>query len=108
MKTLPLIALFAALAATPAFGQSHAGTHDTHAAAPAPKTAEGVGVVKAVNTKAGKLTLHHGPVRALGWPAMTMDFKAAPQILEGVKPGQKVKFTVVDGEEPEITALSRQ
>jgi Cu(I)/Ag(I) efflux system protein CusF len=47
-------------------------------------------------------------VAALGWPAMTMDFKAAPDVLKGAKAGQKVKFTVVDGETPEVTALSPQ
>jgi Cu/Ag efflux protein CusF len=39
---------------------------------------------------------------------MTMDFKAQPQLLEGVKSGQKVKFTAVDGKTPEITAISPQ
>jgi Cu(I)/Ag(I) efflux system protein CusF len=107
VKKLPLLLALAAFGASPAFAQSHEG-HDAHAAAPAAKTGSGTGVIKAVDTKAGKLTLHHGPVAALGWPAMTMDFKAAPDVLKGAKAGQKVKFTAVDGETPEITALSPQ
>ena len=107
MKTLALAAALALLAAPAAFAQDHAG-HEGHAAAPAAKTGEGLGQVKAVDATAGKITLHHGPVPALGWPAMTMEFKAAPALLQGVKPGQKVKFTVADGETPEVVALSPQ
>jgi Cu(I)/Ag(I) efflux system protein CusF len=109
-----LIAAAALLAATPALAQ-HAESHASPpaaAAAPATadaaKTGQGVGVVKAVDAKAGKVTLHHGPVAALGWPAMTMTFKAAPQILQGVKSGQKVSFTAADADEPEITAITPQ
>jgi Cu(I)/Ag(I) efflux system protein CusF len=108
VKKLPLILALAVFGASPAFAQSH-DAHPAHAAAPAAaKTGSGTGVIKAVDAKAGKLTLHHGPVAALGWPAMTMDFKAAPDVLKGAKAGQKVKFTVVDGETPEVTALSPQ
>jgi Cu(I)/Ag(I) efflux system protein CusF len=109
VKKLPLLLALAAFGASPALAQSHEG-HDAHAAAPAPaaKSGSGTGVIKAVDAKAGKLTLHHGPVAALGWPAMTMDFKAAPDVLKGAKVGQKVKFTAVDGETPEVTALSPQ
>jgi Cu(I)/Ag(I) efflux system protein CusF len=109
MKVL-IAAAIAALAAPPALAQ-HAGHHASAPAvqaapAPAAKTGSGVGVVKSVDAKGGKVTLHHGPVSALGWPAMTMTFKAAPQVLQGVKSGQKVGFTVTDGEEPEITAIT--
>jgi Cu(I)/Ag(I) efflux system protein CusF len=107
VKKLPLLLALAAFGASPALAQSHEG-HGAHAAAPAAKTGSGTGVIKAVDAKAGKLTLRHGPLPALGWPAMTMDFKAAPDVLKGAKAGQKVKFTVVDGETPEITALSPQ
>jgi Cu(I)/Ag(I) efflux system protein CusF len=107
VNKLYLIAALAAFAASPALAQ-HAG-HEGHAAAPAAaKTGQGSGVVKKIDAKAGQVTLHHGPLPALGWPAMTMDFKAQPQLLEGVKSGQKVKFTAVDGKTPEITAISPQ
>ena len=107
MNKLHLIAAIATFAASPALAQ-HDG-HEGHMAAPAAaKSGQGTGVVKSIDAKAGKLTLHHGPVAALGWPAMTMEFKAAPQLLQGVKTGQKVKFTAVDGETPEVTAISPQ
>jgi Cu(I)/Ag(I) efflux system protein CusF len=58
------------------------------------RTAEGVGEVKSVDARASKVTLHHGPIAALGWPAMTMTFNADPEVLKAAKPGQKVRFTL--------------
>ena len=105
---LQILAAVATLAATPALAQSGnmAGMHVAAPAAAAPKTGQGSGKVTSVDAKAGKITLHHGPVAALGWPAMTMTFKAAPQLLQGIKAGQTVTFTAVDGEAPEITAIA--
>ncbi len=45
-------------------------------AAPAAKHGQGKGVIKAIDSKAGTLTIQHGPIAAVGWPAMTMTFKA--------------------------------
>ena len=42
------------------------------------------------------------------WPAMTMTFSAKPQILEGVKVGDKVSFDAsIQGNAGEVTAISR-
>jgi Cu/Ag efflux protein CusF len=38
-------------------------------------------VVKEVDADQGKVTLSHGPVKSLGWPAMTMDFKVKDKAL---------------------------
>jgi Cu(I)/Ag(I) efflux system protein CusF len=96
-------AFFAAaalLAAAPAVGSAqtppspdaHAGHHaDADASS---NTAEATGQIKSVDTKAGTITIHHGPIAALGWPAMTMTFKAAPAALQAAKAGQTVKFTL--------------
>ncbi|MFM5465027.1 copper-binding protein [Aeromonas simiae] len=41
-----------------------------------------------------KVTLKHGPLKALGMPGMTMTFEAAdPAELTGLKVGDKVHFT---------------
>ena len=65
-----------------------AETHESKAA-----DVQGVGVVKAVDTAKGTITLQHEPIAAIGWPAMTMPFKvAAPELLRGVKVGSKVQF----------------
>ena len=52
------------------------------------------GQVKAIDMKNGKVTIHHGPIPSLGWPAMTMTFPANPELLKAVKVGQNVKFTL--------------
>jgi Cu(I)/Ag(I) efflux system protein CusF len=69
--------------------------------------ADGEGVVTAIDAKAGAVTLHHGPIAALGWPAMTMPFKAAPpSILNGIKVGQKVTFKLMQmGGSSTVTAI---
>lgn len=50
------------------------------------------GTVKAVDAAAGKITIAHGPVEALQWPAMTMAFKATPEQIASVQAGQEVRF----------------
>lgn len=52
--------------------------------------AEATGRVEQV-TKDG-VTLSHGPVPAIGWPAMTMAFRADPMLLRGLKAGDQVRF----------------
>lgn len=39
------------------------------------------GVVKQVDPKAGTVTLAHGPIKSLSWPAMTMGFKVKDKTL---------------------------
>ena len=69
------------------------------------KTVEGSGVVQGVNEKAGTITLHHGPIAALKWPAMTMTFKASPEVLKAGKPGQKVRFSLDTAADNKVIAL---
>jgi Cu(I)/Ag(I) efflux system membrane fusion protein len=113
-------------AAIGGFGHSgHGGTSpagastapSTTAAAPAPgaaSTASGAiasasnskpavvghraeGTVKALDTKAGTLSIAHGPVETLKWPAMTMDFKVANDaLLSGLQPGTGIAFEFVE------------
>lgn len=56
------------------------------------KMASATGTVEAVDATAGKITIAHGPVEALQWPAMTMAFKATPEQAASVQPGQQVAF----------------
>lgn len=57
-------------------------------------TVEGAGQVKSIDARAGSVTLHHGPIPAINWPAMTMKFTASPATLKGLKSGQAVAFTL--------------
>lgn len=78
--------------------------------AEAAKTGQATGVVTGVDDKMGMVTIKHGPIPAVGWPAMTMSFKAMPTtLLKGVKAGDNVAFDVkVQGSSNEITALKKQ
>ncbi len=53
------------------------------------------------------MSLNHGPVATLKWPAMTMEFKAAnPALLRGLKPGQAVAFEFVERQPGEYVVTS--
>ena len=90
-----------------AFAQSDANMNKAPGTAmPAPAGAQGTGVVKTIDAKAESVTLQHGPIAALSWPAMTMTFKADPALLKTVKVGQQVTFTVKTGAAaPEVVAI---
>lgn len=92
-----LLTACAALPSTAAFAQAAPPAADEHAAHHAPAaTAQPVseGEVRAIDTKAGKITLRHGPLTNLDMAGMTMTFTAAdPAMLQGLKTGDKVRFT---------------
>jgi Cu/Ag efflux protein CusF len=91
-----LMPLLLAAAAAPAFAADHSA-HSGHqmAQSAAADVALTDGTVKKVNKAAGKITLAHGPIENIGMGAMTMMFKVKdPAMLDGVKPGDKVRFRV--------------
>ncbi|MCK9201783.1 MAG: copper-binding protein [Gallionella sp.] len=53
---------------------------------------EGYGVLKAVNTEAGKVQLAHEAIPSLGWPAMTMWFALREPLPKEVMVGDSVRF----------------
>ena len=49
--------------------------------------------INAVDLRAGKIDLSHGPIASLGWPEMTMEFRVEDKtLLQGLKPGDHIKF----------------
>lgn len=73
------------------------------------KMGKGSGTVTAVDATAGKITLDHGAIPAVGWPAMKMGFSAKPDVLNGVAVGDKVDFDVtVTDSVGEVTAIKKQ
>lgn len=75
----------------------------------ASKSGKGTGTVTAIDKTAGKITLSHGPIPDVGWPAMTMTFTAKPELLNGVAVDDKVAFDVtVTGNAGEVTAITKQ
>ena len=67
------------------------------------------GIVQAIDMTAKTITIAHGPVEGLGWPAMTMTFQAPNTDLAAFKAGDKVSFefdsTGMDGT---IVAIAKQ
>jgi Cu(I)/Ag(I) efflux system protein CusF len=113
MKLL-LTAAMALVVAAPAFAQPAGGMNNMPGMAGAQGAdhssmtmAAGTGVVTAVDAKAGTVTIHHGPIAKLSWPAMTMAFKASPStLMQGVKVGQSVTFTLMQiGGATTLTAI---
>lgn len=81
----------------------------TPATAAAMTSASATGVVTAVDPSAKTVTIEHGPVAALQWPAMTMTFQAPDADLAAIKSGDRVSFEFKSsGMDGTITALSRQ
>ena len=72
------------------------------------QTAQGTGVVEAVDTTKGTVTIKHQAIASIHWPAMTMTFKADPSsLLRSVKVGEKVNFTLHPaGMNSTVTAIS--
>ncbi|CEG10176.1 Cation efflux system protein CusF precursor [Afipia felis] len=88
------------LQAGAASAQGGTGMSDMKKMAPmsdakAAKTATSSGTVTALNVADRKITFDHGPIPAINWPAMKMEFAVAPSVdLAKVKTGDKVNFTL--------------
>jgi Cu(I)/Ag(I) efflux system membrane fusion protein len=75
---------------------SAAGTAPGAGAASA--THRGEGTVEAVDLAHASVTLAHGPIPSLKWPAMSMDFKVRDAaLLRTLKPGRKIEFETIAG-----------
>ncbi len=112
-----LLALLAGCSApsdqTPATAPADAAATSASSPAPVPAatatSASANGVVTAVDPVARTVTIAHGPVAALQWPAMTMTFQAPEADLEAIKAGDRVSFEFTSsGMDGTITALTRQ
>lgn len=66
------------------------------------------GTVTAIDAAKGTVTLDHGPMTGLDWPAMTMGFAVKPELLAGIKVGDKVHFEIDwDGKAGTVTKISK-
>lgn len=73
----------------------HKGTNMQTDQQAAGQAATATGTVKKVNLEKGSVIIAHGPVEALGWPSMTMGFKATPDQLRTLRQGDQVEFDFV-------------
>ena len=86
---------FASTLAPVCFAQKTAPPAAAADAAPAQAGTDDMtdGEVRKVDKDTRKITIRHGEIRNLDMPGMTMLFQVKdPAMLEGVKPGDKVKF----------------
>lgn len=88
----PIIWFAAAALALAACGQAQkpAAENNTQAA-PAAQTYSGTGRVTAI--AGNQVTIKHGPIQGIGWPAMTMTFTASEGMASSVKAGDEVSFS---------------
>ena len=72
-----------------------------------PQTYRATGTIERIN--ANSVTLRHGPVPALEWPAMTMPFASeGPEQLRGFARGDRVSFTFVQASTgPRIVSIRK-
>ncbi len=60
------------------------------------KSHKGVGTVKKIDPATGTVTIAHGPIRSINWPAMSMTFTVKDKALLGkLAPEEKVEFEFV-------------
>ena len=89
----------------PAQNSQNAVGPSANATAPAVYSANGN-----VTAVAGdRITISHGPVEQLGWPAMTMTFRAGePAMLQSLRVGDRVAFRFrQNGTDYPLTAINK-
>lgn len=71
------------------------------------KVHKGSGTVSKVDAEKSTVTIAHGPVESMNWPAMSMTFKVKDKkMLDKVKEGEKVDFSFVQsGKDYTITQV---
>jgi Cu(I)/Ag(I) efflux system protein CusF len=111
MKLLTFAMAAVALALT-ACGQQKAADREANTpAATEPalsaETYSGTGKVTAIT--GDQVTIDHGPIEGIGWPAMTMSFSAPPEMSAGVEVGSDVSFDFrQDGSAHVLTRLEKR
>jgi len=65
---------------------------DDMAMAAESRHATGTGTITAIDAATGRVTIDHGEVSELEWPAMEMGFESEPATIEGFSVGDRVDF----------------
>jgi Cu(I)/Ag(I) efflux system membrane fusion protein len=88
------------------------GTVPTVPLPPSPSSSmshRGEGVIEAIGVANTTVTLAHGPIASLSWPAMVMDFKVLnPALLRTLKPGQEIAFEITEASPGEYVIVRIQ
>ena len=95
-------------AAAPSTASTTAPTAESGKPAPV-QQASATGTIEAIDPTAKTVTIAHGPVPALQWPAMTMTFQAPNLDLTAFQPGQRVAFEIsASGMDAAVTSLRHE
>lgn len=94
MQFCDAVALSLLLAACGENNNAAPGNRQGAEAGPAAQAGEVYSASGEVTAISGnQVTIAHGPVEGLGWPAMTMSFRAgSPEMVQGVNVGDRVSF----------------
>ncbi len=113
MKSLQISGALALALAAAACGESRTDAPETRQGAAAGTNAragQAYSATGAITAIAGdRITISHGPVQGLGWPAMTMTFRAGgPDMARGLSAGDRVAFEFVEADGAySLTSLAR-
>ncbi len=77
LARLAALALTSAALITPAFAQQ----------------AKASGEVRRIDAAQGKIVIKHDAIADLDLPAMSLAYHIKPELLQGIQPGDKVRFT---------------
>jgi len=76
---------------------------DTPLMIAATQTYEGEGTVKNIDMESKEITISHGPIKSIGWHAMTMSFDVEDaDLLNEIKSGDKIYFEFYQGSDNRI------
>lgn len=82
-----------------------ASTYSVNAVA---QEATASGEVRRTDAQAGKITIKHGAIADLQLPAMSLVYRIDAALLDGIQPGDKVKFTAKrENDQYIITKISK-
>lgn len=106
------IVLAAGLAAcsenTPASEPAPAANMDDMEMQAETRKASGTGTISAIDVANGQVSIDHGAIATLEWPAMNMGFGAEPSAIEGFNVGDQVDFEFDwDGSAGTLTKIVR-
>lgn len=111
MKFYVTAGLVGMLAAVSACSKSGPSTNETQTPAPTQagqqeQVYSGTGTIS--NISGDQVSIAHGPIAGVGWPAMTMTFTMPPNLATGAEVGAKVDFSFrKDGSAYVLTSLRK-
>jgi Cu(I)/Ag(I) efflux system periplasmic protein CusF len=106
MKYRILLAAGAGLALAACGQQQKSETQANAPAVKASQTYSGAGAITAI--AGDQVSIEHGPIAGIGWPAMTMTFTAPADVAQGARVGEQVDFSFrKNGSAYQLTSLRK-